>query len=88
MEILDWQRRENGCVFMVRSVLGVVFCTLIFSPPRDRAIFSTFWGDFLTKLYIETGERERIHWRKFEKSSGDAPEIADFCPWSWSNVSC
>ena len=28
METLDWQLRENGCLFMVRSVSGVVFCAL------------------------------------------------------------
>ena len=49
-----------------------------FSPPRHRAIFSTFWGDFLTNLHIKPGEinpleKTKIQWRSF-------PEIADFCP--------
>ena len=35
-------------------------------------MFSTFWGDFLTKLHTKPGEKEKnIHWRKFKKSSGD-----------------
>ena len=36
-----------------------------FSPPplrRNQAIFSAFWGDFLTKLYSNPGEKGKIHW--------------------------
>ena len=61
----------------------------LFSPPGNRAIFSTFWGDFLTKLHSKPGEKgnrstgenaEKIQWRR-------RPEIADFWPLSWSNAS-
>ena len=44
----------------------------LFSPPGNRAIFSTFWGHFLTKLHRKPGEKEKIHWRKSTKSSGEA----------------
>ena len=30
-----------------------------FFPPGNRAIFSTFWGDFLEK-------KDKIHWREFQ----------------------
>ena len=58
---------------------------LRFSSPGNRAIFSTFWGDFLTKLDRKPGKHEKIHWRKFKKSSGDgAPKLQIFvvepCP--------
>ena len=36
METLDWQLRENGYFFMVRSVSGVVFC----APIND---FQSVW---------------------------------------------
>ena len=44
-----------------------------FSPPGNRAIFSTFWGDFLAELHIEPGEKgkyplkkiQTIQWRNF-----------------------
>ena len=50
-----------------------------FSPPGDGAIFSTFWGDFLSTLHIKPGEKgekqlertQKIQWRR-------RPEIADF----------
>ena len=38
-----------------------------FPPPGNRAIFSTFWGDFLTNLHIKPGERE-------QKSTGQNSE--------------
>ena len=49
------------------------------------ATFSRFWGARLTKLRIDTGEKaktpvESLQWRR-------RPEIADFCPLSWSNLS-
>ena len=49
------------------------------------ATFSRFWGARLTKLHREPGEKaknpvESLQWRR-------RPEIADFCPLSWSNVS-
>ena len=49
------------------------------------AIFSRFSGARLTKLHINTGETaknpvESLQWRR-------RPEIADFCPLSWSNLS-
>ena len=62
--------------------------TMHFSSPRNRGIFSTFWGDFFTKLHRKPGEEgknpletlQKIQWRR-------RPEIADFCPLSWTNVS-
>ena len=74
----DSQRRESR---------DRILC--FFSPPGNRAIFSTFWGDFLTKLHSKPGEKgKKIHWRKFKKVQWrQRPEIADFCPLSWSNVS-
>ena len=61
---------------------------LRFSPPGNRAIFSTFWGDFLTKSNSTPGEKgknplekiQKIQWRRH-------PETAHFCPLSWSNAS-
>ena len=49
------------------------------------ATFSRFSGALLTKLQIKPGERaknpvESLQWRR-------RPEIADFCPLSWSNWS-
>ena len=49
------------------------------------ATFSRFEGARLTKLDREPGEKaknpvESLQWRR-------RPEIADFCPLSWSNVS-
>ena len=50
------------------------------------ATFSRFYGGRLTKLHINTGRKsqknpvESLQWRR-------RPEIADFCPLSWSNVS-
>ena len=49
------------------------------------ATFSRFWGARLTKLHREPGEKaknpvESLQWRR-------RPEIADFCPLSWSYVS-
>ena len=56
-----------------------IFSTGFFST------FSRFWGARLTKLHREPGEKaknpvESLQWRR-------RPEIADFCPLSWSNVS-
>ena len=52
------------------------------SPPGDRGIFSTFgaiWGDFLTKLHREPGERGKIHWRQFKKNPVEtAPRNCSF----------
>ena len=59
-----------------------------FSPPGNRAIFSTFGGDFLLS-YTENLEKklknpleklQKIQWRR-------RPEIADFSPLLWSNAS-
>ena len=61
----------------------------LFSPPGNRAIFCTFWGHFLTELHSKPGEKSKnIHWRKILKIQWRRrPEIADFCPLSWSNMS-
>ena len=41
----------------------------LFSPPGNRAIFSTFWGDLLSELDRKTWrKRKQIHWRKFKRS--------------------
>ena len=50
------------------------------------ATFSRFQGARLSKLHMNTGEKaknpvESLQWRR-------RPEIADFCPLSWSNLSC
>ena len=37
---------------------------LHFSPPGNRAIFSTFWGNSLTELHRRPGDSGKIHWRK------------------------
>ena len=43
-----------------------------FSPSENRAILSTFWGDYTENLQ----EQEKIHWRKLKKPSGDgAPKL-------------
>ena len=61
----------------------------LFSLPGKRAIFCTFWGCFLTNCrenLERKGEKtlekiqKKIQWRR-------RPEIADFFPLSWSNVS-
>ena len=66
-----------------RDVTG--FCA--FSPLRNWAIFSTFWGDFLTTLHIQPGEKGKIHCGEVKKIQWRwHPEIADFCPLSWSNA--
>ena len=57
----------------------VIFSTGFF------ATFSRFCGARLTKWHINTGEKaknpvESLQWRR-------RPEIADFCPSSWSNLS-
>ena len=58
---------------------------MLFSPPRNRAICSTFWGGFLTKLHSKPGEKGKVHWRKFKKIHWRRrPEIADCCPLAWS----
>ena len=49
------------------------------------ATFSRFCGAHLIKLHIKTGDKaknpvESLQWRR-------RPEIADFCPLSWSNAS-
>ena len=41
---------------------------LLFSPPGDRAIFSTFWGDFLTKLDRKAGEKGENPLEKNQKN--------------------
>ena len=48
-----------------------------FSPPGNRAIFSIFWGDSLTKLHSKPGETEKKSTRDHsKKSSGDgAPKL-------------
>ena len=46
-------------------------------PPGNRALFSTFRGDFLTKLHRKPGEKgQNIHGRKLKIFSGDgAPTL-------------
>ena len=47
-----------------------------FFSARKSGIFLHILGRFLTKLHSKPGEREKIHWRKFKKSSGDsAPKL-------------
>ena len=38
-----------------------------FSPPGNRAIFSTFWGHFLTKSHIKPGEKGKDPMEKIQK---------------------
>ena len=72
-------RAENTMTATDVTGLDAIFSTGFF------ATFSRFWGARLTKLHINTGEKAKIQWRA---SSGDGrPEIADFCPLSWSNLS-
>ena len=40
---------------------------MLFSPPGNRASFSTFWGDFLTKLHREAGEKGKNPLEKIQK---------------------
>ena len=42
----------------------------LLSPPGNQAIFSTFWGDCLSKLH-RRGEKRRNSLVKFQKSSGE-----------------
>ena len=49
----------------------------VFFSPGDRAVFSTFWGDFLTKL-VNLEKKEEAHRRKFKISSETAPRNCQF----------
>ena len=52
-----------------------------FAPPGDRAIFSTFCGDFLTKLHRELGENgeNNIPLEKIQKNPVEtAPQNCSF----------
>ena len=49
------------------------------------ATFSRFWGARLTKLHREPGEKAKNPVESLQRRR--RPEIADFCPLSWSNVS-
>ena len=40
----------------------------LFSPLGNRAIFSTFWGHFLTKLHSEPGEKGKSPLEKIHKN--------------------
>ena len=53
---------------------------LLFSPPGNRAIFSTIAQQTWRKRKKSTRENSKIHWRNF-------PDIAVFCRFSWSSVS-
>ena len=62
----------------------------LFSLPGNRAIFSTFWGDFLTKLHSKPGEKGKDS--TGENSTKNPVETAPrscrwICPLSWSNAS-
>ena len=86
--ILDWNfqayglkisRDQSGLNFFNRRALWV------FSAPGNRAIFSTFGAISLLYYTVNQGKNplekiQKIQWRR-------RPEIADFCPLSWSNVS-
>ena len=86
-----WQKLNNRCLGWVRfraektmTATDVTGFDAIFST-GFFATFSRFWGARLTKLHREPGEKaknpvESLQWRR-------RPEIADFCPLSWSNVS-
>ena len=61
---------------------GTGFCA--FFSARNRAIFSTFGGNFLSNLHVK-GQNplekiQKIQWR-------NVPEVAVFCHLSWSNRS-
>ena len=60
-EILESGPPKN---MTARDVTGF----FVFSPPGNRAIFPSFWGDFLTKLHRKPGESNG---ENSEKSSGD-----------------
>ena len=48
----------------------------LFSPSGDQAIFSTFWGDLLTELHCQPGEK--IHWRNSINPMETAPPEFQF----------
>ena len=50
----------------------------IFSPRGNQDIFSTFWGDFLTKLHKTLGEKEEKIRRRKKKTAETAPRNCRF----------
>ena len=63
----------------------------LFSPPGNQAIFSTFWGGFLTKLHSMPRKGKKSTGETSENSSRDGLSrgggiIAELCPLSWSNA--
>ena len=60
-----WQPETWGCTH--------------FSPPGNRAIFSTFWGHFLTKLHSQPGEKGKPPLEKIQKNPVEkAPQNCRF----------
>ena len=67
----DSQRRDSVLRFFLR-----------------RAIFATFWGDSLLHIAQKSRRKRRKIHEKIQKIQWRRrPEIADFCPLSWSNAS-
>ena len=68
-----------------RDVTG--FCALF--SARKSGDFLHILGRFPNQIAQKTRRhRKKIHWRKFKKIQWRRhPEIADFCPLSWSNAS-
>ena len=70
----DSQRHDRFLRFFLRLEIGQ------FSPHFGAMSLLNYTGNL--------EKREKIHWRKFKKFQWRRrPEIADFCPLSWSNVS-
>ena len=76
-------RKKKKKPMTARDVTGFY----IFSPPRNRATSSAFWGSFLITQW--TWRKGKNPLENIQKtSSGDGGlEIADCCRLSWSNVS-
>ena len=83
------------------SLFSLETCTPVkatpWSTPWDQAISFTFWGDFLTNISQRTWIKRKntqktntthcIEFTKHPVESHWHPEIASFCPLSWSSLS-
>ena len=52
---------------------------MLFCPPGNRALFFTFWVDFLTKSHRRPGEKGKsIYWRSLKNPVETAPRNCGF----------
>ena len=69
--LISWELPTRDRKTMTATAVTGLCTFMIISPPGSRAIFSTFWGNFLVNLHIKSGEKGKIHGRQFKKSSGE-----------------